>query len=280
MIYGRTPRPKHRFRSRPTSLLGASRLPICWRRSCRGGLDHSSLEDALEANEIKEKLAAAGLTPNGPSRLANDLGDQVRVKGAVVNVFDSGTVQVQGTAAVAARVRELIGAEAETGSRAVRGRVAAPAVSNRDVFVVYGHDITARTQLEAMLRRWNLEPLILEQLPSEGTTLIEKLEKYARDDVRFGVVLATPDDVGNAVGKDDESKFRARQNVVLELGLLLAKLGRPRVAILLKNQATMERPSDLQGLIYLAFTDDVDEVKLQLAKEMHKQGIAIDLGRV
>jgi predicted nucleotide-binding protein len=42
----------------------------------------------------------------------------------------------------------------------------------------------------------------------------------------------------------------------------------------------MERPSDLQGLIYLAFTDDVDEIKLQLAKEMHKQGIAIDLGRV
>jgi predicted nucleotide-binding protein len=56
--------------------------------------------------------------------------------------------------------------------------------------------------------------------------------------------------MGNAVGKDDERKHRARQNVVLELGMLLAKLGRPRVAILLKNQATMERPSDLQGLIY------------------------------
>jgi hypothetical protein len=57
---------------------------------------------------------------------------------------------------------------------------------------MYGHDLAARTQLEAMLRRWNLEPVILEQLPSEGTTLIEKLEKYARDDVRFGVVFATP----------------------------------------------------------------------------------------
>jgi predicted nucleotide-binding protein len=235
----------------------------------------------LDANEIKEQLAAAGLTPNGPTRLANDLGDQVRVKGAVVNVFDNGTVQVQGTADIAARVRELIGVSADGGSgNRPRGRTATPAVSNRDVFVVYGHDITARTQLEAMLRRWNLEPLILEQLPSEGTTLIEKLEKYARDDVRFGVVLATPDDEGNALGKNDERKARARQNVVLELGLLLAKLGRPRVAILLKNQATMERPSDLQGLIYLAFTDDVDEIKLQLAKEMHRQGIAIDLARV
>jgi predicted nucleotide-binding protein len=234
----------------------------------------------LDANEIKEQLAAAGFAPNGPTRLANDLGDQVRVKGAVVNLFDNGTVQVQGTADVAARVRDLLGVGSEVAARPSRGKGAIPAVSNRDVFVVYGHDVTARTQLEAMLRRSNLEPLILEQLPSEGTTLIEKLEKYARDDVRFGVVLATPDDVGNAVGKDDEKKHRARQNVVLELGLLLAKLGRPRVAILLKNQASMERPSDLQGLIYLAFSDDVDEVKLQLAKEMHKQGIAIDLGRV
>ena len=46
----------------------------------------------------------------------------------------------------------------------------------RDVFVVYGHDENARTQLEAMLRRWNIEPLILDQLPSEGMTVIEKLE--------------------------------------------------------------------------------------------------------
>jgi predicted nucleotide-binding protein len=225
-------------------------------------------------------LAAAGYTPNGPTRIANDLGVQVRIKGAVVNVFDNGTVQVQGGAELAAQVRELLGVVDGGKQRPSRGQPAGSVVTNRDVFVVYGHDLGARTQLEAMLRRWNLEPLILEQLPSEGTTLIEKLEKYARDDVRFGVVLATPDDVGNAVGKDDERKSRARQNVVLELGLLLAKLGRARVAILLKDQATMERPSDLQGLIYYAFTDDVDEIKLQLAKEMHKQGIAIDLGRV
>ena len=115
--------------------------------------------------------------------------------------------------------------------------------------------------------------MILDQLPSEGQTVIEKLEKYAQGDVSFAVVLATPDDEGNAVGKQDERRSRARQNVGLELGLLLTKLGRPRVAILLKNQEKMERPSDIQGLIYLPFTDDVAEVKVQLAKEMEKQGL-------
>lgn len=227
------------------------------------------------ADDIRDRLREAGLDPSGPSRLGNDLGDQVRVKGAVVNVFDNGTILVQGKIGTRDLVRDLLGLDDPPDPRA-RAAVA----TNRDVFVVYGHDHDARTQLEAMLRRWDLEPLILDQLPSEGTTLIEKLEKYARDDVRFAVVLATPDDEGHVRGKSDEARYRARQNVVLELGMLLAKIGRSRVAILLKDQESMERPSDLQGLIYLAFKDDVDEVKVTLAKEMNKQGIAIDLGRL
>ena len=96
----------------------------------------------------------------------------------------------------------------------------------------------------------------------------------------FAVILAIPDDEGYPRGKVDEKRFRARQNVVLELGLLLGKFGRARVAILLKNQETMERPSDIQGLIYLPFTDNVEDVKLVLAKEMTKQGLKIDLSKV
>ena len=34
----------------------------------------------------------------------------------------------------------------------------------------------------------------------------------------------------------------------------------------------MERPSDVQGLIYLPFTDSIDETKVLLAMEMDKQG--------
>jgi predicted nucleotide-binding protein len=106
------------------------------------------------------------------------------------------------------------------------------------------------------------------------------LEKYASQDVSFAVILATPDDEGNAIGKPDEKRFRARQNVVLELGLLLAKFGRSRVAILLKGQESMERPSDIQGLIYLPFIDDVAEAKVQLAKEMERQGLKIMVSKL
>jgi len=234
----------------------------------------------MDVDEAKRLLEDAGYKTAGPTRLNNDSGHQLRVEGAVVNVFDNGNVQVQGKPVALAAVKAALAIGDTTLSRSPKGRPAPPPASNREVFVVYGHDSDARTQLEAMLRRWDLEPLILDQLPSEGATLIEKLEKYAREDVRFAVVLATPDDEGNVRGKPDEKKLRARQNVVLELGVLLAKLGRPRVAILLKDQEHMERPSDLQGLIYLAFSEDVDEVKVTLAKEMAKQGIEIAVGRL
>ncbi|RAP35726.1 DNA-binding protein [Legionella quinlivanii] len=145
------------------------------------------------------------------------------------------------------------------------------------VFVVYGHDEHARDQLDAMLRRWGLEPLILDQLPSKGQTIIEKLEEYT-EGIGFGVVLATPDDEGHQKGRVDEKTFRTRQNVVLELGILLTKLGRHKVAILLKDPETMERPSDIQGLIYIAFKDNLQkEAGPMLAKEMVSQGFEIDV---
>jgi predicted nucleotide-binding protein len=131
-----------------------------------------------------------------------------------------------------------------------------------------------------MLRRWDLEPLILDQLPAEGQTIIEKLES-SLEEADFGVVLATPDDEGYKVGKPDEKALRARQNVVLELGMLLAKLGRPKVAILLKTQDKMEKPSDIQGLIYIPFIDDVaKETGVHLAKNMVAQGYQIDISRL
>ncbi len=79
-----------------------------------------------------------------------------------------------------------------------------------------------------MLLRWGLDPIILDHLPSEGATLIEKLERYLVEDgaVRYAVVLATPNDEGHPRSKPDGKRFRARQNVVLDLGVLLSRLGR------------------------------------------------------
>lgn len=194
--------------------------------------------------------------------------------GAKVTVYDKGTVTPQGQHIE--QVKVLLGLAAPSAAPA---QAATTVAIRKKVFVVYGHDPDSRSQLEAMLRRWEIEPLILDQLPSEGQTIIEKLEKHTSE-ASFAVVLATPDDVGYRSGHEDEKAFRARQNVVLELGMVLAKLGRRNVAILLKQQDKMERPSDIQGLIYIPFKDSVTDGAVLLAKEMAAQGYKIDIGKL
>lgn len=234
---------------------------------------------------MKKDQVVAIMTANGfsvDSETAIQYGCQLRfTNGSLVSVFDSGKVVPQGREMD--QVKQLLGLvpgqAAAAPARAVVAVTAQPA-ANRKVFVVYGHDDQARARLDAMLRRWGLEPLILDQLPSEGQTIIEKLEKYT-EDARFAVVLATPDDEGHRRGHPDEQALRARQNVVLELGMLLAKLGRPRVAILLHQQEMMERPSDIQGLIYIPFKDNLErEAGLLLAKEMTAAGYQIDVAKI
>lgn len=229
----------------------------------------------MNVEQVRECLEGGGLTVKKVDRLPNGAGERLEcTSGEVVCVYDSGKIVPQGKNTDA--VKQMLGMAVEV--TAVRAEEVGS--RNRCVFVVYGHDTTARTQLEAMLRRWRLDPVILDQIPSEGQTLIEKLEKYSAQEVCFAVVLATPDDLGYRKDHEDERKSRARQNVILELGLLLGKLGRAKVGIFIKNQEQMERPSDIQGLIYLPFVNDVEEAKLTLAKEMEKQGIKVEVSRL
>ena len=202
---------------------------------------------------------------NDEKRMTNNLGTVIKtVEGCIINVYDSGKVNCQGknkeTVEVLLKSTDVV-------------------ISSRKVFVVYGHDMDARTQLEAMLRRWDLEPVIIDQLVSSGNTIIEKLEEYT-DKVSFGIVLATPDDKGYAKNDEDNIKYRVRQNVVLELGMLLAKIGRSKVAILLSQAEEMEKPSDIEGLIYIPFKENVEETKVSLAKEMQRNGYKLDIEKL
>ena len=178
--------------------------------------------------------------------------------GGIINCFNTGKYSIQG------KNQEQIRAVLE----------GTPPVANKKVFVVYGHDDTAKLQLEALLRRWDLEPIILDQQASAGQTIIEKLEEYGSD-VGYAIILATPDDEGKAK-TETEYKSRVRQNVVLELGMFLAKLGREKVAILLKETTNFEKPSDIQGLVYIPFQNRVDEVAINLIRELARQGYNID----
>ena len=143
------------------------------------------------------------------------------------------------------------------------------------IFVVHGHDMHALEQLELILRRLNLDPYILQNNDGGSNTIIEALEQQIYEEAAFGIVLMTPDDFGFPKAKgDDATQPRARQNVILELGMVLASLGRNQMVILKKG--ALETPSDVDGVLRLEFNDHVKEVAVKLARRIKAAGIEID----
>lgn len=197
--------------------------------------------------------------------------------GEILNIFDSGKMSFQGKKTqLANEIKALYEAgEPETVTRPPFASGSVPTQVkpfSLPVFVVYGHDTASRDQLELLVRRMGLTPIILGCLPASGDTIIEKLERYLGEhgNVGFACVLLTPDDEGHKAGVQEEKRYRARQNVVLELGMVLARLGRKRVAILYKQ--SVELPSDIHGLLYIPFNERIEEVKSRLYTELREAG--------
>lgn len=172
---------------------------------------------------------------------------------------------------------------------------------NKSVFIVHGRETKTAEELKRMLIGLGLKPVILHEQPSGSRTVIEKLEKYSNVDYAF--VILTPDDVGYCQ-KDAEHLFatlkkkhpvlsdipsfmnsthsgfvfdnfvefvallkeRARQNVVLELGYFMARLGRKRVCCLFKGEVDI--PSDVRGVVYVPFKNSVKEAKDAILTEL------------
>lgn len=95
-------------------------------------------------------------------------------------------------------------------------------------------------------------------------TIIEKFEYYASD-CAFAFILMTPDDRGGSKN-DSDSQWRARQNVILELGWFMARLGRERVVILYSGE--LEIPSDISGVLYLKFDTSISEVQARIDQRL------------
>ena len=127
------------------------------------------------------------------------------------------------------------------------------------------------------LMKLNLEPIILHEQPDSGKTIIEKLERDAISG--FAVILLSPDDMGylkDEVAKDKGAKQikpRARQNVILELGYFIGRLGRDKVMALKKGD-DLEVPSELSGVVYTPF-DDHGGWKSKLVKELKAAGYKV-----
>ena len=83
-----------------------------------------------------------------------------------------------------------------------------------------------------------------------GRTFIETLESLL-DRVDYAILVATPDDT---LRKRDVESFSMRDNVLLELGLFMAKLGRARTYLVSPVDTPIHIPSDLLGLTTVNYT--------------------------
>lgn len=200
----------------------------------------------------------------------------------VINWWPStGTLNVQGPADAKAKLEAALAVpvEGQTGSAFMPTQ--AVARSPKHIFIVHGHDSDARDQLELALHRLGLKPFILMNSSGGGKTIIEALEgQIGRDFTSdFGIVLMTPDDFGYAK-KDGDKKIepRPRQNVILEAGMLLASLTRSRMAIIVKGH--LEMPSDLQGVIHLAYNDHVKEIIPKLCQRLKEAGFDLEPNQI
>jgi hypothetical protein len=158
------------------------------------------------------------------------------------------------------------------GATTVRAATASNDITK--AFIVHGQDLGARDAVARVLVDLGIEPIILFEQPSGGMTVIEKLEHYSN--VGFAVVLLTPDDEGRQIGSA-APQARARQNVVLELGYFIGKVGRLRVCPLYKGE--LELPSDYHGVVYVGM-DDAGAWKYKLAGELKLAGYEIDKNRI
>jgi predicted nucleotide-binding protein len=145
---------------------------------------------------------------------------------------------------------------------------------NNKVFLVHGHNEEMKQSSARFIEKLALKPIILHEQPSKGRTIIEKFTDYSN--VGLAVVLLSADDL--AFKKNDKienASFRARQNVILELGFFLGKLGREKVVILFEQVENFETPSDYQGVLFIPY-DSNGNWKLSIAKELKAVGFKID----
>ena len=141
----------------------------------------------------------------------------------------------------------------------------------KKVFVSHGHDDKAKTAVELFLETKGLEPIILADQPNAGRTIFEKFEDYG--DVGFAIILLTADDIGRAkAGNAAELQQRARQNVIMEMGYFMAKLGRGRVCALLEDG--VEIPSNISGIVTIRFASD-EKWESELTRELLYAGLRL-----
>jgi predicted nucleotide-binding protein len=179
-------------------------------------------------------------------QIANAAATHLHIAGAVSPVESAETPTIAATIAQEVRqVRQVDQGESEPPN---------------SVFLVHGHDPIAISEMEDYLAGLGVKTFILSRTGGPTQSLLQKFFQSAAD-ARFAIVILSADDRGASRLQYDAQgvgnlalQFRARQNVILELGFFYGFLGWENVFVLyrppLEVYPNFERPSDIEGAVF------------------------------
>jgi predicted nucleotide-binding protein len=152
------------------------------------------------------------------------------------------------------------------------------------IFVVHGHDEEMLSDIREFVRSHGIEPIVLRDMDSGASSLLDRFFEVGGE-ATDAIVLLSGDDYGASVKQYDHEdvadralQFRARQNVILELGYFYGLLGWDKVYVLERAPTrpfpNFERPSDLDGKVFNRF-DAGGVWKAKLTRHLRQSGFAI-----
>lgn len=171
----------------------------------------------------------------------------------------------------AAETEKALSGFAKASAQSVREE-AMPSIQSDDavpptsVFIVHGHDEHMLEEVVRELVELNIEPIVMQRIRTGDDHLFAKFKSVAKK-ASHALILISGDDIGasyrefcHPAGGTGRLEFRARQNVILELGYFYGRLGEENVFVFQKPPPNSDRvvgkfeePSDLSGKVFEDF---------------------------
>lgn len=142
--------------------------------------------------------------------------------------------------------------------------------SNNKVFIIHGSNEAKRRELEDILRKLNLEPIVLSDQANRSYSIMDKFKKTASE-CSAAIALITADD--SVENKSGDKYTQGRPNVWFELGWFYANLGQDKTILLYQDNEKNTIPSDLSGILQVRYNTEVKEAYMDLQKEFEAMGL-------
>ncbi len=132
-------------------------------------------------------------------------------------------------------------------------------------FIAHGGESPALAKLKNLLISFGIEPLVIEEQPSKGKSVGEKVDWYARQ-ADFAVILAEKGDKDTKTGQ-----FIPRGNVLIEIGKAQELFPDKTIYLL---QAGTKFPSNVSEKVWIRFVpQSMNDAFIEIVRELREFGV-------